>query len=78
MNRLRFGLVGTGPWASATHAPALSRHPGVDLNGIWGRRPEPAAALAAEHGTRAFADVDELFAACDAVAFAVPPDVQAP
>ncbi|NDZ89066.1 gfo/Idh/MocA family oxidoreductase, partial [Streptomyces sp. SID10115] len=37
MNRLRFGLVGTGPWASATHAPALSRHPGVDLNGIWGR-----------------------------------------
>ncbi|MFI7322165.1 Gfo/Idh/MocA family protein [Streptomyces venezuelae] len=78
MNRLRFGLVGTGPWASATHAPALSRHPGVDLSGIWGRRPEPAAALAAEHGTRAFADVDELFAACDAVAFAVPPDVQAP
>ncbi|WP_306338644.1 Gfo/Idh/MocA family protein [Streptomyces sp. KL118A] len=78
MNRLRFGLVGTGPWASATHAPALARHPGVDLSGIWGRRPEAAAALAAEHGTRAYADVDELFAACDAVAFAVPPDVQAP
>ncbi|MET8690329.1 Gfo/Idh/MocA family oxidoreductase [Streptomyces sp. NPDC004732] len=78
MNRLRFGLVGTGPWASATHAPALARHPGVDLSGIWGRRPEAAAALAAEHGTRAYADVDELFAASDAVAFAVPPDVQAP
>ncbi|MFE0172092.1 Gfo/Idh/MocA family protein [Streptomyces sp. NPDC059002] len=78
MNRLRIGLVGTGPWASATHAPALARHPGVELGGIWGRRPEAAAALAATHATTAYADVDELFAASDAVAFAVPPDVQAP
>ncbi|MEV7192359.1 Gfo/Idh/MocA family oxidoreductase [Streptomyces sp. NPDC093510] len=78
MNRLRIGLVGTGPWASSTHAPALARHPGVDLVGIWGRRPEAAAPLAAAHRTTAYADVDELFAASDAVAFAVPPDVQAP
>lgn len=78
MNRLRIGLVGTGPWAGATHAPALAAHPGVELCGIWGRRPEAAASLAATHRTRAYADADELFAASDAVAFAVPPDVQAP
>ncbi|MEV0254451.1 Gfo/Idh/MocA family oxidoreductase [Streptomyces sp. NPDC050732] len=78
MNRLRIGLVGTGPWASATHAPALARHPGVDLSGVWGRRPEAAATLAGAHKTTAYTDVDELFAASDAVAFAVPPDVQAP
>ncbi|MET9543988.1 Gfo/Idh/MocA family oxidoreductase [Streptomyces sp. NPDC006627] len=78
MNRLRIGLVGTGPWATATHAPALARHPDIDLSGVWGRRPEAAAALASAHGTTAYADVDELFAASDAVAFAVPPDVQAP
>ncbi|MEU1117723.1 Gfo/Idh/MocA family oxidoreductase [Streptomyces sp. NPDC005879] len=78
MNRLRIGLVGTGPWASTTYAPALARHPGVELGGVWGRRPEAAAELADAHGTRAFSDVDALFAASDAVAFAVPPDVQAP
>ncbi|MFJ2766456.1 Gfo/Idh/MocA family protein [Streptomyces sp. NPDC087300] len=77
MNRLRIGLVGTGPWASATHAPALAGHPDVELSGVWGRRPDAAAALAATHATTAYADVDELFAASDAVAFAVPPDVQA-
>ncbi|MEU7581271.1 Gfo/Idh/MocA family oxidoreductase [Streptomyces sp. NPDC041068] len=78
MTRLRIGLVGTGPWASATYAPGLALHPDVDFSGIWGRRPEAAAALAATHATTAYADVDELFAASDAVAFAVPPDVQAP
>ncbi|WP_030777521.1 Gfo/Idh/MocA family protein [Streptomyces sp. NRRL S-920] len=77
MNRLRIGLVGTGPWATATHAPALAAHPDIDFSGVWGRRPEAAATLAAAHGTAAYADVDELFAASDAVAFAVPPDVQA-
>ncbi|MCF3119556.1 Gfo/Idh/MocA family oxidoreductase [Streptomyces arenae] len=78
MNPLRIGLVGTGPWASATYAPALAGHPGVELSGIWGRRPEAAAALADTHKTTAYADVDDLFAASDAMAFAVPPDVQAP
>lgn len=78
MNRLRIGLVGTGPWASSTHAPALTAHPDVELGGVWGRRPDAATALAAAHATTAYADVDELFAASDAVAFAVPPDVQAP
>ncbi|WP_447035290.1 Gfo/Idh/MocA family protein [Streptomyces sp. DSM 118878] len=78
MNRLRIGLVGTGPWATATHAPALARHPDIDFSGVWGRRTEAAAALAAAHDTVVHEEVDELFAASDAVAFAVPPDVQAP
>ncbi|WP_256104481.1 Gfo/Idh/MocA family protein [Streptomyces sp. ODS05-4] len=75
---LRIGLLGTGPWAGHTHAPALAAHPGVRFTGVWGRRPEAAAALAAAHGTRAYADPDALIADCDAVAFALPPDVQAP
>lgn len=78
MKKLRCGLVGTGPWASSTHAPALAAHPDVEFHGVWGRRPDAAAALASAHATTAYADVDELFAASDAVAFAVPPDVQAP
>ncbi|MEU4347368.1 Gfo/Idh/MocA family oxidoreductase [Streptomyces sp. NPDC023838] len=75
---LRTGLLGTGPWAVAAHAPALAAHPDVEFAGVWGRRPEAAAALAAEHSVPVYGEVDELFAACDAVAFALPPDVQAP
>ncbi|MFF8274917.1 Gfo/Idh/MocA family protein [Streptomyces lateritius] len=74
----RIGLLGTGPWAARTHAPALAAHDGVEFVGVWGRRPEAAAELAAGCGTTAYDDVDALFEACDAVAFALPPDVQAP
>ncbi|MFC8227257.1 Gfo/Idh/MocA family protein [Streptomyces sp. NPDC057287] len=76
---LRIGLVGAGPWARMTHAPALAAHPGAVLSGVWGRRPEAAEALAAAHGTEAHtggAGIDALLATSDAVAFAVPPDVQ--
>jgi predicted dehydrogenase len=76
--RPRVGLLGTGPWARRTHAPALAAHTGSDFAGIWGRRPEAAAELAAAHGVKVYEDPDELFAECDAVAFALPPDVQAP
>ncbi|MER5981759.1 Gfo/Idh/MocA family oxidoreductase [Streptomyces sp. NPDC001787] len=78
---LRIGLLGTGPWARDTQAPALATHPGVELSGVWGRRPGAAEELATAHGTRAYTDdagVDALFAVSDAVAFALPPDVQAP
>ncbi|MEU1128012.1 Gfo/Idh/MocA family oxidoreductase [Streptomyces sp. NPDC005899] len=78
---MRIGLVGAGPWARMTQAPALAAHPGAVLSGVWGRRPEAAHALAAAHGTEAYTDdtgIDALLAASDAVAFAVPPDVQAP
>ncbi|KUN77639.1 oxidoreductase [Streptomyces bungoensis] len=75
---MRTGLLGTGPWARAAHAPALAGHTGLDFAGVWGRRPEAAAALAAEHGVRAYGDVDALLADVDAVALALPPAVQAP
>ncbi|MFI5755419.1 Gfo/Idh/MocA family protein [Streptomyces sp. NPDC051569] len=81
MSKPRIGLLGTGPWAERTHAPALAAHSGLDFSGVWGRRPEAAAALAAAHDTTAHsgeAGLDALFAASDAIAFALPPDIQAP
>ncbi len=75
---LRFGLVGTGYWARIAHAPALALTEGIELAAVWGRDPGAAAALAAEHGATSVDDIDALLAAVDGVAFAVPPDVQAP
>ncbi|MFD5592124.1 Gfo/Idh/MocA family protein [Streptomyces griseorubiginosus] len=74
---MRIGLLGTGPWARMTHAPALSAHPDVDFAGVWGRRPDAAKEAADEHGTRVYDDVDALLADVDAVAVALPPAVQA-
>ena len=75
---MRFGLVGTGHWAKITHAPALATTPGAEFAAVWGRDPAAAAALAAAHGGRGYADFDAFLAEVDAVAFAVPPHVQAP
>ncbi|MFF9219112.1 Gfo/Idh/MocA family protein [Streptomyces viridosporus] len=74
---MRIGLLGTGPWAQAAHAPALSGHRDLDFVGVWGRRPEAARELADPYGVRAYDDVDALFADVDAVAVALPPHVQA-
>ncbi|MGC5025810.1 MULTISPECIES: Gfo/Idh/MocA family protein [unclassified Tsukamurella] len=71
---MRIGLVGAGPWARETHAPALAAHQDIDFVGGWARDP----AAAAEVFPRAFASPAELFDAVDAVSFAVPPNVQAP
>lgn len=71
------GLVGAGPWAQLVHAPVLAHGPHTRLAGVWARRPEASADLAARHGATA---ADTLAALCDrsdAVAFAVPPAVQA-
>ena len=73
---LRVGLVGAGPWAGMFHAPMLARSPAVELVGVWGRRPEAARALAERRRTAAFEDLDSLFGEVEALAFAVPPDVQ--
>jgi predicted dehydrogenase len=75
---MRVGLLGTGPWAIRTHGPALAAHRDLDLTGVWGRRSEAAESLAAQLSTRAYGDVDALLSDCDAVAVALPPDVQAP
>jgi predicted dehydrogenase len=74
---MRFGLVGTGYWARATHAAALAAHPDADLVGVWGRSFARATQLAETVGALAYENVDDMFADVDAVAFAVPPDAQA-
>jgi predicted dehydrogenase len=75
---MRFGLLGTGHWAAEAHGPALVASPDATLVGVWGRNPEKAALLAGRLGVRAYEDVDALLAEVDAVAIALPPDVQAP
>lgn len=74
---VQVGLVGAGPWAELVHAPTLAAGPDTALAGIWARRPDAAEALAARHGTKAFPTFEHLVVACEAVAFAVPPAVQA-
>ncbi|MEH1168741.1 Gfo/Idh/MocA family oxidoreductase [Micromonospora sp. CPCC 205539] len=74
---MRFGLFGTGHWAIETHGKALHAHPDAELVGVWGRNPERAAALAERYGVPAFAEVDALLDVCEAVAVALPPDIQA-
>jgi predicted dehydrogenase len=74
---LRFGLVGTGYWARATHAPALASTKGIELTSVWGRNPAAAADLAAAHGATAYQDLAAFLGSVDGVAFSVPPDVQA-
>ncbi|MGH3309436.1 MAG: Gfo/Idh/MocA family protein [Streptomyces sp.] len=74
---VRVGLVGAGPWARAMHARMLAAGPETVLSSVWARRPEAAAEVAARYGARAAASFDELLEGCEAVAFAVPPAVQA-
>jgi len=74
---MRFAVVGTGYWARQTHASALAAHPDADLVGVWGRSFARAAEMAELFGARPYERVEEMFADVDAVAFAVPPDVQA-
>jgi predicted dehydrogenase len=75
---LRFGLVGTGHWAQIAHAPALASTEGIEFAAVWGRNADAATQLAASHNATAHGDLDDFLASVDAVAFAVPPDVQAP
>ncbi len=74
---LRVGLVGAGPWAERAYAPMLAAGPETSLTCVWARRLEAAEALARTHGSEAVASFDALLDRCEAVAFAVPPDVQA-
>jgi predicted dehydrogenase len=73
---MRFGLVGTGPWAAMAHGPGLVSLEGVELVGVWGRHLDRALPLAQQLGARAYDDYAALLRDVDAVAFSVPPDVQ--
>ncbi len=75
---MRFGLFGTGHWAEITQGAALAAHPEAELVGVWGRDAGKAATLAKRLGARPYDDPDALVADVDAVAVALPPDVQAP
>ena len=75
---LRFGLFGTGYWAAEVHGAGLAAHPDADLVGVWGRDPAKADVLAERFGVRRYDEVDALIADVDAIAVALPPDVQAP
>lgn len=69
-------MLGTGYWAREVHAAALAAHPEVELVGVWGRDPQKALEMGAAFGVPAF-ELDELLESVDAVAIALPPDVQA-
>jgi predicted dehydrogenase len=75
---MRFGLFGTGPWAHLAHAPALAEHQDVDFVGVWGRNPAKADELAGKFGAKAYPTVESLIDDVDAIAVALPPDIQAP
>ncbi len=70
-SRLRIGVVGTGA-LGRHHVRLLSRLPSADLRGVYDVRPEAAAAVAAEHGTRALPTLAGLVAEVEAVVLAVP------
>ncbi|WP_204082879.1 Gfo/Idh/MocA family protein [Asanoa ishikariensis] len=74
---VRVGLVGAGHWAEVMHGPTLAAGPETTLVGVWARRADAADRLAARLGTTAVPSFDALLDRCEAVAFAVPPDVQA-
>jgi predicted dehydrogenase len=71
------GLVGAGPWARAFQAPMLARAEDLAFTALWARRVDAADVLAAEHGVVVAPSFAALLDACDAIAFAVPPSVQA-
>jgi len=59
LSDLRAGLIGAGAMGR-NHARLLAALPGVELVGVCDARAEAAAAVAGEHGTRAFATWEEL------------------
>lgn len=77
MSALKVGLVGAGPWAHSFHAPMIAAGPQTELACIWARRPEAARELAVAYKSTAVGSLEALLDRCDAVVFAVPPNVQA-
>lgn len=60
-----------------THAPMLAEGPETRLVAVWSRRAAAAQELAARHGAAAAERFEDLLDQCEAIAFAVPPQVQA-
>jgi predicted dehydrogenase len=72
----RFAVLGTGHWATNTHVAAVAAHPEAELVAVWGRNLAKAKAAAAPYGAAASDDLGAALSHVDAVAIAVPPDVQ--
>ena len=74
---MRFGVLGTGFWAKEVHAAALAAHPSAELVGVWGRDLAKAKAVGARvRRRRATTTSTRCWPQVDAVAIALPPDVQ--
>lgn len=73
---LRMGVAGAGPWSLLVHAPMVATHPDTTLAAVWARRLPAAEAVAGPYGAVAHDSFGRFLADVDAVAFAVPPDVQ--
>ncbi|MCU1410807.1 MAG: hypothetical protein JWR04_1514 [Rhodoglobus sp.] len=73
---LRFGVVGTGPWARAVHIPAAAASPRIVFAGVLGR--DAARTAAAVEGTTAapFVELAGFLDGVDIVGLAVPPETQ--
>src|SRR4051812_13959979 len=74
---MKFGLVGTGPWARMTHGPGLVHADGIELVGVWGRNPQETDRFAADPGAPPSRNYSPMLNDVEAVASAVPPAVQA-
>jgi predicted dehydrogenase len=59
------------------HARVLAAGPETELVAVWARRPEAAAQAAAPYGAAVASSFEDLLDRSEAVAFAVPPAVQA-
>jgi predicted dehydrogenase len=73
---LAVGVIGAGPWARMFTAPILAAGPQTRVAGVWSRTAAHAQELGDQLHVGAFADLDALLDACDAVAIAVSPEVQ--
>jgi predicted dehydrogenase len=71
VTRLPIGVIGVGA-LGRHHARHLAALPEAELVGIFDVDRTRARQVAAEHGTRAFDDVDELLGRVEAVSIAVP------
>ncbi len=72
----RVGLVGTGHFATTTHAPALLRARNVELAGVWGRDRHAATALTDRLGVASYDSFEAMLADVDTVAICVAPAAQ--
>jgi len=68
---IRVGVVGVGH-LGAVHARLWKGIEGAELVGLYDVNAARAATVAAEHGVAAFASLDELFAAVDAISIVTP------